>query len=124
MIDNFYDRLIKLKTELINLKTNQGVAADSWVLYKTQKDVEMDVRKTYKITFAPDIATECISRFGLIFQDYEPAPAYIIDFVQTHPSERNVWYVVKIPGAPVYMRPNTLEVIATVPGTIIMEEVA
>lgn len=61
MENTFADRLNKVLTEIKNLKMNQTIGGDSWVVYRTAVTKTVVSNREYRVLFSPETNNEFVS---------------------------------------------------------------
>lgn len=54
MENSFTQRLNKVVTEIKNMKMNQTVGGDSWIVYRSEINIPTSFSKEYRIIFSPE----------------------------------------------------------------------
>lgn len=85
------ERAKRLENDIKQLKTNQTVGGDSWVMYKYKITYVKTTGVTSKVTFTPDIAGDFVAQAFWYFPD--AADPFINDSDLTpDPNINGVWW--------------------------------
>lgn len=89
--DNFTKRVNKVITEIKNLKTNQVIGGDSWVVYRAEVIITQVWNKEYVIRFSPEVNLPYVARC------YETSPDRTVygdtSELYPDPNKAGVWWV-------------------------------
>lgn len=61
MKNDFITRFNKVTTEIKNMKMNQTVGGDSWVVYRAEVEMLTNGSKEYKIVFSPETSNDYVA---------------------------------------------------------------
>lgn len=60
-MNTFSDRLNKTITEIKNMKMNQVIGGDSWVVYRTEATILTTWNSEYLIQFSPEVSNDYVA---------------------------------------------------------------
>lgn len=120
MENSFTQRLNKVTTEIKNMKMNQTIGGDSWVVYRSEVTAVTQMSREYKIIFSPEVSNNYVA----VLKRTSPDRVIYGSIGDTHPDPN-------IPG--VWWRPyqfsggvpveQTFFVYSTVKGTVSIQDV-
>lgn len=89
--NEYVDRIKRVESDVKQLKTNQTIGGDSWVVYKYRIDYVKTPATISKITFTPDIAGDYVATALWFFPD-NPDPFLNDQDVTPDPNINGVWW--------------------------------
>lgn len=69
MDNDLIKRVNNIRTNIRNLKTNQVVGGDSWVVYRTKVDFTHGANVYYRVDFTPDVSGNFVAKAFWTTQD-------------------------------------------------------
>lgn len=111
-------KLDRLEREIKDLKLNQIIGGDSWVVYRTKINFTRDMNKSYKVTFSPAIAGQYVAVAKLANGDGD------FRLYGLHPDQNftNIWWAYRqLPYSQV--TGASIMVFSTIEGSISIMEV-
>lgn len=122
MNDDFTKRVNKVVTEIKNLKTNQIIGGDSWVVYRAEVIIGQAWNREYLIRFSPEVNLPYVARC------YETSPDRVIygstSELYPDPNNQGIWWVPSTSvSATGTMIDTTFFVYSTVKGSVSVTDV-
>lgn len=90
MENSFTQRLNKVVTEIKNMKMNQTIGGDSWIVYRTEVTLPVSFAKEYRIIFSPETNNSFVAVLKRTSPDRQIYGS-IVDFLPD-PNLPGVWW--------------------------------
>lgn len=120
MKNDINERLHKVVTEIKNMKMNQTVGGDSWVVYRTEVTYTTDASREYRVRFSPETSQD----FVAVCKRTTPDRAFYGTILQLipDPNIKGIWWrPFQFPNG--YDLTETFFIYSTVKGTVSIEDV-